>query len=299
MNNNNKYKITMSKRRRNRKATRRYRLRRRRFIQYTAFGYQYSSSMQSMGPGTTVKNFEKRETITANTEIALPLSAFANEGDLDSSFRQYRYFKVVSIAITQNNMNLTNEQRNCYVRIAWSNNYEEQQDIEKDDATKILPNIGRKLFIFRPPNAQLPITINSQKYCLNMSHFQPTEALLDPIGDSYKIPGSVSIFNDTTQGRYITMILRIIFRGNKVIDSEAESRRILSRKGYIIIKANKEIENKNEDEKVKEKEIIKENNSENKKENKNENEEEEYEDEEDQISKWSQTDNDIHIENLK
>jgi len=218
-----------------------------------------------MGPGTTIKNFEKRDTINANTEISFPLTTFASESDLDSSFRHFRYFKLISIAITQNNLNLVNEQKNCYVRIAWSNNYEEQEDIGKDDGSKILPNIGRKMFIFKPPNAQLPITINGQKMAINMANYQPTELLLDPIADSYQIPGSMHLFNDTTQGRYITMILRIKFRGSKVIDTEAESLRILSKKGYKIEKPIKQEENKKQEE-----------------------EEEEYDDEEEQLEKWSQ-----------
>jgi len=240
---------------------------RRRYIPYLRmFDYQYAASMQSMGPGSTTKNFERIVTINANTNIRQPLSSLVGDDDYDGCCRGYRYVKILGICITQNAINLTNEQDNVYVRIAWSENYEEEVDIEKDDCSKILPNIGRKRFMFKPPNAQITLSeINSKT--INPSEFCATEHLLDQLNESYKIPGSIELYNATTQQRKVRVTLRLVFRGSKVLDKENEAKRLLMRKGYKF----ENMEN-NENDKI----------------NKNEEESEEEEDEidDEELSKW-------------
>lgn len=131
--------------------------------------------------------------------------------------------------------------------------------------------------MFKPPNAQLSLYKNTTQ-TINPSQFMATEHLLNTIEDSYKIPGSIELYNTTAIERKVRVTLRVIFRGNKVVDKVSEAKRILKRKREEIkrIKEQEEINNKNEE---------KEDDKETKK---DENEEEEYDDEEQEIEKWSQ-----------
>jgi hypothetical protein len=186
-----------------------------------------------MGPGTTTKNFERLVTVTPQTQVIFNISTFANQDDLDQMCRAYRYIKVVGIGITQNAMNLPNEQDSVYLRVAWSGNTEQQEDILEDDASKILPNIGRKRFFFSPPNAQIPMYRNGTTISANLSEFVST-SLLEDADDKHQIPGSIMLYNTTTTARKIRIVLRIAFRGSKVIDKVEEAKRILKNNGYLV-----------------------------------------------------------------
>jgi len=242
--------------------------------------YQYLPSMQSMGPGTTTKNFERFVSVPPNTNIRQNLTSLLGDDDFQSSCSAFRYVKIIGICITQNAINLTNQQDNFYVRIAWSENYEDQEDIEKDDCSKILPNIGRTRFMFKPPNAQITLTELKSK-TINPRFFMATEHLLDQINESYKIPGSIELYNTTSIDRKVRVTLRLIFRGSKVVDRIAEAKRILRR--YEKEKENKE-EIKENKEENKENKIV---NTDVGEKNKEEEEEIEYDDEEEELSKWS------------
>lgn len=195
--------------------------------------YQYSENMQQMGPGTTTKNFERFVTVQPNTQVIFDVATFANQDDLDQMCRAYRYIKVVGIGITQNAMNLANEQDSVYLRVAWSGNTEQESDILEDDASKILPNIGRKRFIFSPPKAQIPLYRNGSTISANLSEFVST-SILETTNDKYTIPGSIMIYNTTSTARKLRIIMRIIFRGSKVIDKVEEAKRVLKNNGYLV-----------------------------------------------------------------
>lgn len=187
--------------------------------------YQYAQGTQKMGPGTTVKNFERTIEVTAKTNVVFELTAFADD-DFNSCCMHYRYVKIQGVLITQNSINLTNEQDSVYTRVSWSNSFEEEEDINKDDASKILPNIGRKRFLFVPPNAQVSYYRNSSTITINLNNFVSTEHLLQA-DDSYKIPGHMQVYNDTNTARKLRVIIRVLFRGSKVIDKVEEAKRIL------------------------------------------------------------------------
>lgn len=132
------------------------------------------------------------------------------------------------------------------MRVAWSQNYEEEEDVQSDDASKILPNIGRKEFSFRPPNAQVSYFRNSSTITLNLRMYIATEHLLQA-DDSYKIPGGVMLYNTTATARKIRMIVRMRFRGNKVVDAVSEAKRVLLNKGYKILSTIEEEKENGED----------------------------------------------------
>jgi hypothetical protein len=205
--------------------------------------YQYSENIQQMGPGTTMKNFEKVLTITANNFQNYTLSDIVGD-DFDVTCRGYRYIKVLGVCVTQNAINLTNEQESVYVRVSWPGDFEEQEDILEDDAAKVLPNIGRKRFIFKPPNAQIPFTKNSTTISANLSEFAST-AILAASG-VYTLPGIVSILNATASARKVKIIVRVMFRGSKVLDKVEAAKRVLKKEGYLVLKKEDEKEEEKE-----------------------------------------------------
>lgn len=191
---------------------------------------QHSQQPQRMGPGATTKNFEYTAPVAASTEVIFDLNNIANNDDFDGCCRQYRYLQILDVMITQNYINITNEQDSVYVRVAWSENYEQQEDVEKDDASKVLPNIGRARFIFRPPNAQISYFRNSSTITMNPSAIIATEHLVQS-DDRYKIPGGVMIYNTTALVRKVRIVLRVRFIGSKVIDKVEEAKRVLRLEG--------------------------------------------------------------------
>jgi hypothetical protein len=197
---------------------------------------QYSQATQVMGPGATTKNFEKIGEVPTNTEVRFDLNTVVGGDDFSSCCRHYRYLQILGVIVTQNDLNIPNEQNNVYVRVAWSQNYEEEEDIQSDDASKILPNIGRKSFMFKPPNAQVSYFRNSSTITMNLRQIIATEHLLQA-DDSYKIPGGVTLYNTTASSRKIRMIVRIRFVGNKVIDAVNEAKRVLKANGYLVMRA--------------------------------------------------------------
>jgi len=198
---------------------------------------QYRTNVQSMGPGTTLKNFERTVDIEPSTLVAFDINSLVNyNDDFQSCCRHYKYLKIEGLVITQTRLNMTNEQSNVYVRVAWSGNIEQQEDIEQDDATKIMPNIGTKAFKFIPPNAQISYYRNSNTITLNLRKVVATEHLIQLVDDKYKIPGMLQIYNSTTQTRKLRTIIRIKFIGNTVIDQEQESKNVLKQKGYLVTK---------------------------------------------------------------
>lgn len=221
---------------------------------------QYSQRTQVMGPGTTIKNFEKVVTVEGNTEVLFDNTTVVRGDDFDSSCRQYRYLRIIGMVITQNLINLPNEQKNVYVRASWSSNNEAIEDIPQDDASKILPNIGTKCFTFKPPNAQVSYFRNSTTVTINLSGVISTEHLLQAT-DQYAIPGQIMIYNQTASARDIRIVIRMKFIGSNVIDAVAEAKRVLKQKGLIGFEEMKKIEEKERE--------MKEENTKEKKEKKN------------------------------
>lgn len=204
--------------------------------------YQYSQAMQTMGPGFTIKNFEKVFSVEPATNVIWPLSAMGNDDDFDSTCRQFRYVKFLSACLTQNDINLVNEQNDVLVRVAWSGNLEQQEDITLDDATKILPNVGRKVFLFKPPDAQITLYNPSSKI-VNLSEFISTSNLEDVDDQKFKIPGDLQVYNSTGSIRRLRFTIRALFRGSKVIDKQEEAKRVLKTEMEELKKLKEEKEN--------------------------------------------------------
>lgn len=144
--------------------------------------------------------------------------------------QSYRYAKFQALCITQATLNLPNTQHSVYLNVNWDFKPESDAgDIEEGDHAKILPNTGRKSFIFRPPNAQLPVLLENQQYLyLNFKDWICTESLF--ANDQYHLPGSITFINKTDIARLVRVVISVAFRGSRVLDKEILAEKILLKK---------------------------------------------------------------------
>lgn len=198
--------------------------------------YQYSQKTQIMGPGTIFKNFEEEIGVLRNVLSIYDLNSFLLDDDVDTTFRSYKYVKLIGVLVTQQQLNMQDEQNAVYINVDWTSRLEEINDIEKDDATKVLPNLGSKNFMFIPPNAQIPTLFDNQEYrYLNLRNFLPCESLYQVGPDNFRLPGRIGVYNKTDSPRILRVIIRMEFRGSRVVDKEEESKNYLIKKGYQVI----------------------------------------------------------------
>jgi hypothetical protein len=190
--------------------------------------YNYSQRPQTYGIGSAVKLLQKDVVISANSGLNFQYST--KELDMVNMALQYKYVKILEVAIVQDQINLPNEQDKLYGIIDWGTVTEGYANLEESDNAKIFKNIGRNQFIFRPPRILTSCYVKtgsttSETRQVFASGFNEIERLFGSSNFGYYFPFYYSFKNNTTVDRKLRIIVKLIFRGSKnTEDSEAAKR---------------------------------------------------------------------------
>jgi hypothetical protein len=116
--------------------------------------YNFSSKLQSLGPGSSVINITSHidQDVTGLSHVYLP-TLIGNSKEWKKYKDDYQLYKIEQIAVTiYPNDALDNEP--TYINLDWFGNIDSADGIKYSDSTKIVYNDLKKIksFFFKPPN---------------------------------------------------------------------------------------------------------------------------------------------------
>jgi hypothetical protein len=191
--------------------------------------YNYSQRPQTYGIGSAVKLLQKDVVISASSGLNFQYST--KELDIVNMALQYKYVKILEVAVVQDQINLPNEQDKLYGIIDWGTNSEGYANLEESDNAKIFKNIGRNQFIFRPPRILTSCYVKTGSTTAETrqvfaSGFNEIERLFGSSTNGYYFPFYYSFKNNTSVDRKLRIIVKLVFRGSKNTQDSEVARRI-------------------------------------------------------------------------
>lgn len=180
--------------------------------------YNYSQRPQTYGIGSTIKLIQQDISVNATTNYDMDF--YATEVDMLTTALNYKYCKILEVALVQDNINLPNEQEKLYGYIDWGDLGDiEQGVLDKNDNAKIFKNIGKNCFKFKPPRITTEINVQtgsstSSNRTVSFNGFNTCATLYGSATNGYRMPFSVALSNKTASARVVKVIVKILFRGS-------------------------------------------------------------------------------------